>query len=473
MMLRRISTLLGVVALAMASLSGSARAAHLDIEVGGPERATAGEDIEISATVRDAATGDPVAGALVIFYGDAAFIDVTGELELGRALSNEIGVATYTTDFTVARVHTIKAVAADDPDAVPGSVAIDIEVGGQLVSAQPIVALPAVGSWIVRVVLGGVWAIMIVAALWVVRVSRSGRTRVAAGEELSKAELHRPLRGGVNWAVIVATVMMGLGTGILVLVIRSPNTRANINPEGYDRSAVAYLDASYFYPGVGLAADSLTGNEIADGRVLFLSEGCAGCHGLNAQGTAAARSPAFATRQWLETVVRSGLPGGMPSFDDGDLTDKELDVVYAFLQDARAQLAGETDQVTGDVEPPPTTTITTTTATTTSTTSTTTAPTTTTGGVAISFARDVAPILQANCTQCHGTLGGWAATDFESVMTDGDSGSAVVPGDAAASVLAQKVTATQTSGSAMPPGSSLSAEDIATIVDWIEAGAAP
>jgi mono/diheme cytochrome c family protein len=475
MMLRRLLVLIGVVGLAMGSLSGFASADHLEIEVGSPERATIGEEIEISATVRDAETGDPVEGALVIFYGDAAFIGVGGELELGRVLSNEIGVATYMTDFTVNRVHTVWAVAADDPDAEPGSASIDIDIGAQLVSTGPVVELPAVGGWIVRLVLGGVWAVMIVAALWIVRVSRSGRTTVADGGEISKAELHGPLRGGVNWAVIVATLMMGFGAGILVLLIRSPNTRANINPEGYNRSAVAYLDASYFYPGVGLSPGSLTGGEVEDGRVLFVSNGCAGCHGLNAQGTAAARSPAFATRQWLGTVVRSGLPGGMPSFDEGDIAEQELDAIYAFLQDARATLAGETDQSPDtDTEPLPTTTPEVASAPTTTTPPSTAPPTTAPGGGdALSFASDVAPIFEANCTQCHGTLGGWSATDYESVMSSGDTGPAVVPGDAAASILAQKVTGTQTSGAAMPPGGGLSDEDIATIVDWIAAGAGP
>jgi len=473
-MLRRLVTLIGVVGLAMGSLSGFASAGHLIIEVGGPDEAVIGEEIEITATVRDSETGEPVHGAVVVFYGDASFIGVTGDIELGRVASNEIGVATYITDFTVSRNHTIRAEIADDPDVAPAAVSINIAIGSQLISTEPIVELPAVGGWVVRLVMGGVWAVMIVAALWIVRVSRSARPSVADDEEVTRADLRMPLRGGVNWAVIVATAMMALGSGILVLLIRSPNTRANINPEGYSRSAIAYLDAAYFYPGVGLSTDALTGDQVADGRILYVSKGCAGCHGLNAQGTAAASSPAFATRQWLGSIVRSGQPGGMPSFDETDITEAELDDMHTFLLDAREALVnpasqdlvqddqtaagdGQTSSDAGAESIAPEATI----------------AATPPSGKEVSFAADVAPIFEANCAACHGEAGGWNATDFESVMTDGNSGATVVPGDASASVLVQRITAAGASGPLMPPGGSLAESDIATIVDWIDGGAAP
>jgi mono/diheme cytochrome c family protein len=462
--IRRLLALAGVVGLAVVSLSGIASADHLILEVAGPDEVVVGEEVEVTATVRDTATGAPVEGVEVVFFGDATFAGVNGDLELGRAVSNEIGVATFVTDFTVSRIHTVRVEVVDSPDVAPASVPIAVEVGGQLVFTEPIVELPAVGSWIVRLVLGGVWAIMIVAALWVVRVSRSARVVTAEGAPVSKAQLRRPVRGGVNWAVIVATAMMAVGTGIMVLLIRSPNTRANLNPEGYNRAAVAYLDAAYFYPGVGLAEEALTGNRVEDGRTLFVAKGCAGCHGLNAQGTAAAGSPAFATRQWLGTVVRSGQPGGMPSFDATDVTEGEIDLMHTFLLAVRDDLAGETEPTA---------------ATTTTEAQAEAAPSTSapsggeTDGATLSFADDVAPILATNCAGCHGTAGGWSAADYDAVLTAGASGPAVVPGDPDASVLAQKITGTQTSGGAMPPGGSLSDADIATIVDWIASGAGP
>jgi hypothetical protein len=57
------------------------------------------------------------------------------------------------------------------------------------------------------------------------------------------------------------------------------------------------------------------------------------------------------------------------------------------------------------------------------------------------------------------------------VLTTGDNAPVVVPGDADASLLAQKIQGIQTVGIQMPPGALMSAEEIATVVDWINAGA--
>jgi hypothetical protein len=56
-------------------------------------------------------------------------------------------------------------------------------------------------------------------------------------------------------------------------------------------------------------------------------------------------------------------------------------------------------------------------------------------------------------------------------VTTGASGSVVVAGNVADSVLAQKVLGTQTTGGIMPPGQALAQEDIDTILAWIEGGA--
>jgi len=90
----------------------------------------------------------------------------------------------------------------------------------------------------------------------------------------------------------------------------------------------------------------------------------------------------------------------------------------------------------------------------------------------VSFSGDVAPLFQAKCQACHNqntALGGWDSSSFESVTTTGNSGSVVVPGDAANSILAQRVSGTQ--GAMMPPSGKMSDAEIQLILDWIAAGA--
>lgn len=87
------------------------------------------------------------------------------------------------------------------------------------------------------------------------------------------------------------------------------------------------------------------------------------------------------------------------------------------------------------------------------------------------FTADVLPIFQAKCSMCHGALGGWDSTAYESALNSGDHGPAVVPGDVERSLLAEKVLGTQTIGTIMPPGGKLPDEETQIILDWIAAGA--
>jgi mono/diheme cytochrome c family protein len=88
-----------------------------------------------------------------------------------------------------------------------------------------------------------------------------------------------------------------------------------------------------------------------------------------------------------------------------------------------------------------------------------------------SFASDVLPIFQSKCSACHGAFGGWDASSYKTVMESGDHAPVIVPGDAANSLLAQKISGTQTVGTIMPPGGKLSDTEIQIIINWINAGA--
>jgi mono/diheme cytochrome c family protein len=450
-----------VAAAAVLAMAGVASAQDLIIEVAAPDEGILGEPVEIAATVRDADTGEPIEGAAVVYFGDASFAGVSGEVELGTAESNVIGVATLQPTFSVSRLHTVRVEILDNPDVEPKTVSIPIRIGSQLIASEAGVSIPGLGSWIVPFVILSAWVIMITAAFGMVVIAR-GEAEPGASDS---APLESAGSSRFNVAVVATGLMSLIAVGLLSLLLRGPETHSNLNPEGYDRTAVAYLEASYLYAGPGHSEESLTGDAIDDGRVLFMSAGCAGCHGVNAQGTAAARSPAFATRVWLGTIARSGQPGGMPAYSEGDLTDTQLDSIHAFLLDARDQISGEAPA------PPATTAAPTTTGAPSDTAQAPDNSTTGTGAAAVSFDQDVLPIFKANCTSCHGVAGGWTATDYDSAVTTGASGSVVVPGDVDASVLALKVLGTQTAGGMMPPGQALSQEDIDTILAWIEGGA--
>jgi len=88
-----------------------------------------------------------------------------------------------------------------------------------------------------------------------------------------------------------------------------------------------------------------------------------------------------------------------------------------------------------------------------------------------SFASDVMPIFDDKCSACHGSKGGWDASDYEAVMGSGDHAPVIVPGDSENSLLVQKLVGTQKEGGIMPPAGKLLDVEIQTIINWINSGA--
>ncbi len=93
----------------------------------------------------------------------------------------------------------------------------------------------------------------------------------------------------------------------------------------------------------------------------------------------------------------------------------------------------------------------------------------------VEYARDVQPVLRANCYGCHGPAlqnANFRVDRLRDVMPNrvGANGARIVPGNAAASRLFARISGTS-AGLQMPPSGPLPAEQIATIKSWIEQGA--
>lgn len=93
----------------------------------------------------------------------------------------------------------------------------------------------------------------------------------------------------------------------------------------------------------------------------------------------------------------------------------------------------------------------------------------------VDFARDVLPILQRSCFECHGekkAAGGLKLDSAPALAKGGDSGAVVIAKYSGDSELLRRISLPKTDGDVMPNrGEPLSAAEIAKIKSWIEAGA--
>lgn len=92
----------------------------------------------------------------------------------------------------------------------------------------------------------------------------------------------------------------------------------------------------------------------------------------------------------------------------------------------------------------------------------------------ISFERDVRPILSSRCVACHGAnkQKGELRLDAKSLaLRGGESGTIIVPGKIGESLLWRRVSSTDVDERMPPNGKPLTAEQLATLKAWIDAGA--
>jgi uncharacterized protein DUF1553/uncharacterized protein DUF1549/cytochrome c len=91
---------------------------------------------------------------------------------------------------------------------------------------------------------------------------------------------------------------------------------------------------------------------------------------------------------------------------------------------------------------------------------------------AVSFAKDVDPILERSCRSCHGETAQMGKLDLrtrESALRGGAHGPALVPASAETSRLYRMIAGLETPS--MPMSGSLNAEEVATLKAWIDQGA--
>ena len=92
----------------------------------------------------------------------------------------------------------------------------------------------------------------------------------------------------------------------------------------------------------------------------------------------------------------------------------------------------------------------------------------------VDFSHQIVPVLREHCAECHTgdkKKGGFSLNDRASLLAGGESGKAIVPGNAAKSRLIEAITTKDPDKQMPPKGPRLAPEKVKLLRDWIDAGA--
>jgi mono/diheme cytochrome c family protein len=132
---------------------------------------------------------------------------------------------------------------------------------------------------------------------------------------------------------VIAFVIVSLGLTLLAIGARSPYTHANLSARfdpDYTRTEQIPIAPAAAYAGLA-PAGTASGDPVAQGLRLFVTMGCATCHGLDALGGVV--GPAIAGVDLRAVLGRTRQPmGGMPRYSAETLTDDQATAIAAYLR---------------------------------------------------------------------------------------------------------------------------------------------
>ena len=132
---------------------------------------------------------------------------------------------------------------------------------------------------------------------------------------------------------LIGMAVLGIALTLLTIVARSPYTHSNLNlafDSRYTRTDQALVGAPVLMSGSMLGVPPAS-DPVQRGKQLFVTEGCASCHGINGRGGVIGPSIVGTKADKLRVKTTVG-PQGMPAYAPGALTDRDLAAIAAYLE---------------------------------------------------------------------------------------------------------------------------------------------
>lgn len=163
----------GVMTVALASQT---LASHVLVRTAFPSGGNVGQIVSLAIDIHTP-DGTPLAGTTVTYYLHMSFAGVEGEAEIGRALTDDAGIASISYEPRQAGTHEVRmeylAPGLTTPEELIAT--FDVVGGTQLYRSAGGVDVPGINSGLLMVVLGAVWLILLSVALRLVGIARAGR----------------------------------------------------------------------------------------------------------------------------------------------------------------------------------------------------------------------------------------------------------------------------------------------------------
>jgi hypothetical protein len=181
---RTVRTVIGFVSVGVvaAALTGPVLASHVHVNATVPSDGTLGEMIRMPVALQ-AQDGAPLQGTTVVFYLHAVFAGVTGQAEIGRAVTDETGVATLVYRPRLAGHHELRMeyVTPGEGTVEEVSTAFDVSGGKQLYRSAARLDIPGINGGLLIAVLATVWSILLWVAFRFIAIARAGGEAMTPG----------------------------------------------------------------------------------------------------------------------------------------------------------------------------------------------------------------------------------------------------------------------------------------------------
>ena len=171
----RTALVLVSVAAMTAALAATALASHVVVRTSVPSTGVVGDIVPLAIDIHTP-DGAALSGTTVVYYLHMAFAGVEGEAEIGRAVTDDAGIATLLYEPRSAGVHDVRieylAPGAEKAEEVVAT--FEVAGGAQLYQSAGGPDIPGINPGLLMLVLGSVWLILLGVSFRLVAIARAG-----------------------------------------------------------------------------------------------------------------------------------------------------------------------------------------------------------------------------------------------------------------------------------------------------------